>query len=89
MEKKGAVRDTDAGVARRQLEGLRRMSPEERLERTLALGRSADELARAGLRLREGELSPGQIRRRLAEIRLGADLVRRVEAHRATHDERS
>jgi hypothetical protein len=65
------------------IEGLARLSPEERLARTMALCRAAGELAAAGIRLREGDLPEAELRLRLARLRYGPDLVERVEAYRA------
>jgi hypothetical protein len=83
MELSGVPRDTSDTVERRVIEGLRRMMPEERLERTRELCRAADELAIAGIRLREGELPDDEIVLRLARLRYDAELMARVEAYRA------
>lgn len=87
MERTGVPDDTSVVVQRRQLAGLRAMTPAERLERTQALCRAADELAYAGMRARGEDLSPAMMRRRLAVIRYGPELVRRAEAYRANRDE--
>ena len=50
----------------------------------MALCRAAGELAMAGIRLREGELSDAELRIRLAELRYGRGLVERVQAYRAS-----
>jgi len=49
----------------------------------MALCRAAGELAMAGIRLREGELSEADLRVRLASLRYGPALVERVQAYRA------
>lgn len=67
------------------IEGLARMAPEERLVRTMALCRAASELAIAGIRLREGDMSEAAFRVRLARLRYGATLVEHVQAYRARH----
>lgn len=59
------------------------MEPEERLARTMALCRAAEELAIAGIRLREGDLSDGDLRLHLARLRYGSALVERVRAYQA------
>jgi hypothetical protein len=78
-----AATDTTTVIERRVIEGLRRLAPRERLEQTAALCRAADELAAAGIRLREGQLSASELRARLARLRYGDELVARVEAYRA------
>jgi hypothetical protein len=84
MELPGVPNDTRREIERRVLEGLRRLGPEGRLEQTMALWRAVDELAEAGIRLREGPLDAQQLRSRLAVLRYGQALVARVEAHRAS-----
>jgi hypothetical protein len=64
------------------LRELARLSPEERLARTMALCRAATELALAGIRLREGDLPKTELRLHLARLRYGAPLVERVQAYR-------
>ncbi len=54
------------------------MSPAEKAARVVALTRAANTLALAGLRVRHPEASDGELLLRLAAIRLGPDLVRRV-----------
>ena len=82
MELPGVPKDTVADVERRVIDGLRRMSPEDRLEKTMALCRAVNELAIAGIRLREGDLPESDLRKQLATLRYGAGVVARVEAHR-------
>lgn len=83
MELPGVPRDTAAEIERRQIDGLARLAPEERLARTMALCRAASELAIAGIRLREGDLSDADLRLHLAQLRYGAELVERVQSYRA------
>jgi len=83
MELPGVPRDTSDAAERRVIEGLRRMTPEARLEQTRALCRAANELAIAGIRLREGHLPNDEMTVRLARLRYDADLMVRVEAYRA------
>ena len=75
--------DTPAAIERRVIEGLARLTSEERLSRTMALCRAAGELAVAGIRLREGDLPAEDLRLRLARLRYGSALVERVQAYRA------
>lgn len=84
MELRGVPNDTHREIERRVVEGLRRLGAEGRLEQTMALCQAADELAEAGIRLREGPLDVGQMRSRLAVLRYGKTLVARAEAHRST-----
>ena len=81
MELPGVPRDTSATAERRVIEGLRRMSPEARLEQTRELCRAANELAVAGIRLREGDLPKDELVRRLARLRYDAALIARVDAY--------
>jgi hypothetical protein len=83
MELPGVPRDTSAAVERRVIEGLRRMTPEARLEQTRDLCRAANELAVAGIRLREGALTNDEIVIRLGRLRYDADLMAHVEAYRS------
>lgn len=83
MELPGVARDTAVEIERRQIDGLARLAPEERLARTMALCRAASELAIAGIRLREGDLPDADLRLHLARLRYGAKLVESVQAYRA------
>jgi hypothetical protein len=83
VEIPGVPRDTPVAVERRLIDGLARLAPEERLARTMALCRGASELAIAGIRMREGDLSEHDLRVHLARLRYGAAVVERVEAYRA------
>jgi hypothetical protein len=83
VELPGVQRDSAASVERILIEELARMSPEERLERMIALCRAANELAIAGIRLREGDLPETELRVHLARLRYGSALVARVQAYRA------
>jgi hypothetical protein len=83
MELPGVPRDTSAEAERRVIEGLRRMTPEARLERTRELCRAANELTIAGIRLREGNLPNDEIVVRLARLRYQPDLMARIDAFRS------
>jgi hypothetical protein len=83
MELPGVPRDTSAAAERRVIEGLRRMTPESRLEQTRALCRAVNDLAIAGIRLREGDLSESELSIRLGRLRYDAELVTRVQAYRS------
>jgi len=83
MELPGVPRDTSVTIERRVIEGLRRMTPEARLEQMRELCRAANELAIAGIRLREGNLTQDEIVVRLGRLRYDAYLMARVEAYRS------
>lgn len=83
MELPRVPRDTSAPAERRVIEGLRRMTSEARLQQLRALCRSVSDLAIAGIRLREGELSQGDLSNRLGRLRYDPELIARVEAYRA------
>jgi hypothetical protein len=82
MELPGVPSDTHRDVQRRVIAGLRALGAEGRLEQTMTLFRTANELAAAGILHREGPLDASELRRRIAILRYGAALVARAEAHR-------
>jgi rRNA-processing protein FCF1 len=83
MELPSVPNDTHPAIERRVIEELRRLSPEQKLAQTMALVSAAEELAVAGIRLREGELSDAELRLRLAKLRYDPELVARAEVYRA------
>ncbi len=60
------------------IEGLRRMSPSEKLARVVALNRSVELMARAGIRLRTPNISNEDLRREMAKLWLDADTLEAV-----------
>jgi hypothetical protein len=70
--------DTDARAEAVMIEGLRRMTPGQRLRRVFTLRAMAIALARAGLRRRHGDLPEHELRLRLAALWLDAPTMRRV-----------
>jgi hypothetical protein len=82
MELPGVPSDTHRDVRSRVIAGLRALGVEGRLEQTMTLFRTANELAIAGILHREGPLEATDLRQRLATLRYGVELVARVEAHR-------
>lgn len=63
--------DTPEDIERRLIEGYRRMSPADRLERVASLNRALVALAGARIRSRYGpDLSERELRLRLASLRL-------------------
>lgn len=69
-------RDTHPDVERVLIEGLRKMTPAQRLARVFALRAAAHSLAAA--RMSERGASPREIRLRLAATWLPGDVMRRV-----------
>jgi hypothetical protein len=70
--------DTDPGAEAVMIEGLRRMTPGQRLRRAFDLCATAIALARTGLRRRHGDLPEREMRLRLAALWLDAPTMRRV-----------
>lgn len=70
--------DTTVAVDRFVFEGLRRMSPAERLELAAAASRSLEQLAVAGLRSRFPAAAEEELRRRAGALRLGPELTWRA-----------
>lgn len=70
--------DTDPAALRMLDEAYARMSPSDKLRRLAELSRMVNELALAGLRSRHPELTEEELLLRLAEMRLGPELVRTV-----------
>jgi hypothetical protein len=68
--------DTPPAVERVLIEGFRRMTPAEKLQRVVALNRAVEQLASAGLRYRHGDMTERERRLRLAALRLDAELMR-------------
>lgn len=63
--------DTPAEVEEVFLEGLRRMTPAEKLNRVVELNRAVEEMAAARIRAQYGpDLSERELRLRLAALRL-------------------
>lgn len=60
------------------LDILRRMTPAQRLHRSLALRRSVLALARSRIQREHPDASPREVALRLASLWLDADTVRRV-----------
>jgi CHASE2 domain-containing sensor protein len=71
--------DTSPDAERVLIEGYRRMSPHEKLQRVVALNRALEQLARARIRAQYGEnLSEHEVRLRLAALRLDREVMVRV-----------
>jgi hypothetical protein len=70
--------DTSPAVERFRGERLRAMPAWRKLELVGQLNQTLDTLALSGLRLRHPRASPAELRRRLADLRLGPALAARV-----------
>lgn len=70
--------DTDAATLELMDELYRQMTPAEKLDRVRALTLTVNRLALAGLRSRHPDEPRSRLIMRLARIRLGADLFKRV-----------
>jgi hypothetical protein len=68
--------DTPVEVERLLIERYRAMGPRGRLAAALELNAELEQLARAGIRARYGELPPQEERLRLFALRLGHDPMR-------------
>lgn len=74
-------RDTSPDAERVLIEGYRRMSPAEKLERVAALNRVLVALSTARLRAQYGpDMSPRELCLRLAALRLEPEIMRTVLA---------
>lgn len=71
-----APSDTTPAVERLLIEGYRRMSPAEKLERVAAMNRALQQLATARLRAQYGQMTESELRLRLAALRLDARTMR-------------
>jgi hypothetical protein len=73
-----SLSDTPPEVEAVLLEGYRRMTSAQKLERVCALNRTVQQMALAGIRARHGELPEREVRLRLAALWLGRDTMIRV-----------
>lgn len=67
--------DTSADAERVLIEGYRRMSPGEKLERVFALNDALEQLQRARIAADYGDIPEREMRLRLASLRLGRDTM--------------
>ncbi|HYJ77986.1 MAG TPA: hypothetical protein VEW03_00085 [Longimicrobiaceae bacterium] len=70
--------DTSAAAEQVLLDGYRRMSPAEKLERVFELNDALEQLARARIRAQYGEVAEREMRLRLASLRLGRETMVKV-----------
>ena len=76
-------RDTDPDSRRVLVEGIRRMSPAQKLARVTALNRSVEMLALAGIRMRHPDASEHEVHRLLARMWLDEDTLAAVTSRRS------
>jgi len=70
--------DTDPCAERIQIELLRKASPARKLELLAQMNETVRALALSGLKQRHPQASEAELRRRLADLLLGAELAQRV-----------
>lgn len=70
--------DTPPEIRRVMIEGDRRMSPAEKMERVVQLTRGVQQMAWMGLRARHPDASPRELRLRLAALWIDADTMRKA-----------
>lgn len=75
--------DTSIGVDRAVFEGLRRMTPEQRLAIAVEASRALHLLSVAGLRLRFPDADEAELHHRAGALRLGPELTRMAFGARA------
>ncbi|MBC8330931.1 MAG: hypothetical protein H8E28_03015 [Anaerolineae bacterium] len=73
--------DTNPQIERMQIEIIRRMPAWKKLAVVDGLNETVRALAVAGIKQRQPDATPEQIRRALAELILGAELARKVYDH--------
>jgi CHASE2 domain-containing sensor protein len=69
------VSDTSADAERVLIEGYRRMSPAEKLERVFELNHALEQLQRARITADYGDIPEREMRLRLASLRLGRETM--------------
>lgn len=67
--------DTSPEAERFLIEGYRRMSPSDKLERVFSLNRMIEQLQRARITADYGEMPEREMRLRLASLRLGRETM--------------
>jgi hypothetical protein len=73
--------DTHPKVEQMQIEILRRMPPWKKMAILDGLNETVNTLALAGIKQRNPSATPEKLHRMLAELRLGAELARKVYDH--------
>lgn len=79
-----APKDTTPEAFARQLDGLRMMSPQERLRRALEMSDEVREVAKAGIRARHPQYGDRQVGEELEVLLLGRELANTVRRARLT-----
>jgi hypothetical protein len=67
--------DTSPAAERFLIEGYRRMTPSQKLERVFSLNRMIEQLQRARITADYGEIPEREMRLRLASLRLGRETM--------------
>jgi len=67
--------DTPQHVEQLLVAAWREMPPWQKIQRVIDLCESAEAFARAGIRARHPDLADAEVERRLAELRLGPELM--------------
>lgn len=71
--------DTPPDIEEMQLEGYRRMSAEEKIQRVVELNRSVEAMAAARIKKQYGsDLPERELRLRLASLRLGREIMVKI-----------
>ncbi len=73
-----AISDTHPAAEKVQIDALRIMSPERKMDTLVGMIEVGHTLAMAGLRMRFPQAGPEELRRRLASLLLGFELAARV-----------
>lgn len=70
--------DTSPEAERVLVEGYRRMTPTQKLQRVDSLNQALRTLAAARIRSQYGDVSPEEMRMRLGALRLGRELMMKI-----------
>ena len=70
--------DTHPDIEKRLIEGYRKMSPAQKLQRVCELNQFLETLARADVRRRHPQADEREVRLRVASRRIPADLMRKA-----------
>lgn len=76
--KKLGISDTSSEARRILIEGYRRMSPTQKLQRVASLNRALVLLQKARIRAQYGNVSDDEMRMRLGALRLGRETMVKV-----------
>jgi hypothetical protein len=74
----GGLSDTSPDAERVLIEGYRRMTPAQRLDRVFSMNRALEQLQRARIAAEYGDIPEREMRLRLAALRLGRETMVKV-----------